>query len=87
MGNSKGILLDEVPQNVMKVARKAVKLIGNGLYGVDIKEIDGKAYIIEVNDNPSIDAGIEDEILKDELYKIIMQSLKNRIKTQIEIQS
>ncbi len=84
-GNSKGIQLEDVPANVMKIAKKAVKLIGNGLYGVDIKEIDGKAYIIEVNDNPSIDAGIEDDILKDDLYKIIMRSLKTRIEANLEM--
>lgn len=86
MGNSSGIPLEEVPPHVMKIAKKSVKLIGNGLYGVDIKEIDGKAFIIEVNDNPSIDAGVEDEILKDELYKKIIQSLKSRIEVMNRIE-
>lgn len=84
-GASRGVPMDEVPPHVLKTSRKAVKLIGNGLYGVDIKELNGKAYIIEINDNPSIDAGVEDEILKDDLYKIIIQSLKNRIEEQLNI--
>ena len=83
-GRSKGFTFDEVPEHVIKTAKKAVKLIGNGLYGVDVKEIDGKAYIIEVNDNPSIDGGIEEEILKDELYKIIIQSLVKKIESNLK---
>ncbi len=50
-----------------------------GLYGVDIKEVNGKFYIIEVNDNPSIDAGVEDAHLGDQLYLNIMSSISNRI--------
>lgn len=84
-GASQGVPMDEVPPHVLKTAKKAVKLIGAGLYGVDIKEMNGKAYIIEINDNPSIDLGVEDEILKDDLYKIIMQSLKNRIEESLNI--
>ena len=33
---------------------------GNGLYGVDIKNNNGDAYVIEVNDNPSIESGEDD---------------------------
>jgi glutathione synthase/RimK-type ligase-like ATP-grasp enzyme len=28
-----------------------------GLYGVDLKQVNGKIYVVEVNDNPSTDAG------------------------------
>jgi len=81
-GASKGIPISEVPLQVLKTSQKAVKLIGNGLYGVDVKEINGKAYIIEVNDNPSIDNGIEDEVLKEELYRIIINAFKERLENQ-----
>ncbi len=47
--------------------------MGDGLYGIDIKERQGKYYVIEVNDNPNIDSGCEDRILKDALYEQIMQ--------------
>ena len=57
----------------------AANLIGQGLYGVDLKEVNGKCYIIEVNDNPSIDAGFEDTGLKDELYLRIMRSFYARL--------
>lgn len=68
--------LNEVPDIVKSTALKAANLIGSGLYGVDIKEKNGQAYIIEVNDNPSIDAGFEDALLGDELYDRIMQYFK-----------
>lgn len=49
------------------------------MYGVDIKEKDDKVYIIEINDNPSIDAGFEDRLLGDELYNTIMQYFKTKL--------
>ncbi|MFT2011073.1 RimK family protein [Pontibacter sp. 13R65] len=70
---------EQVPFVVMHTALKAANLIGDGLYGVDVKEINGKAYIIEVNDNPSIDSGYEDQILKKDLYLSILKSIKKRI--------
>jgi glutathione synthase/RimK-type ligase-like ATP-grasp enzyme len=45
-----------------------------------MKEIDDKFYVIEINDNPNIDAGIEDKILKDKLYDTIMEVFLNKIK-------
>jgi hypothetical protein len=35
--------------------------------------------IIEINDNPSIDAGNEDGVLKDELYLRIMRCFRERL--------
>jgi glutathione synthase/RimK-type ligase-like ATP-grasp enzyme len=35
--------------------------------------------VIEVNDNPSIDAGVEDLVLKDELYLAVIRSITHRI--------
>jgi len=72
-GRSAGGLCDtlpvyKVPKIVLDTALKAASLIGKGLYGVDLKMVDDKAYVIEINDNPSIDHGIEDQILGDELY-------------------
>ena len=34
---------------------KAASLIGDGLYGVDLKQTDDGVYVIEINDNPNID--------------------------------
>lgn len=46
---------------LLDVALKAGNSIGTGLYGVDLKEVDNEYYVIEVNDNPNIDHGLEDE--------------------------
>ncbi|GAB2188668.1 RimK family protein [Sessilibacter sp. MAH2] len=69
----------EVPRPVLKAALKAAAAVGNGLYGIDIKEVDGKAYVLEVNDNPSIDHKVEDAYLGDELYMQVMGEFLNRL--------
>lgn len=67
------------PKKLIRLALKATELIGDGLYGVDIKELNGEFTVIEVNDNPSIESGVEDAILKDELYLRIMEVFLKRI--------
>ncbi|AXR05982.1 RimK family protein [Salinimonas sediminis] len=69
----------EVPKAVLQAATKAAKVVGNGLYGVDIKQSGNKVYVIEVNDNPSIDSGVEDKYLGKALYELIMQEFVNRL--------
>ena len=78
-GNSETVAIKDVPEAVVKTAVKAASLIGDGLSGVDLKMVNGEVYVIEINDNPNIDADVEDDILKDELYTRIIRSLKNRI--------
>lgn len=78
-GNHTTLSIDQVPEQIVNVALKASSLIGDGLYGVDLKFIDDKVYVIEVNDNPNIDFGIEDEILGDELYNRIIDTFVERI--------
>ncbi|WP_262966083.1 RimK family protein [Methylobacter psychrophilus] len=72
----------EVPKAVLEAALKATLPIGNGLYGVDVKEKNGKGYVIEVNDNPNIDSGIEDKYLGDELYRLIMAEFLRRMENR-----
>lgn len=69
----------EVPQPVLQAAIKAAKVVGDGLYGVDIKQAGNKVYVIEVNDNPSIDDGVEDKYLGKGLYELIMQEFADRL--------
>jgi glutathione synthase/RimK-type ligase-like ATP-grasp enzyme len=47
-----------------------------------MKEIGEKFYVIEINDNPNIDSGIEDKILKDKLYDTIMDVFLTKLKAQ-----
>jgi glutathione synthase/RimK-type ligase-like ATP-grasp enzyme len=67
------------PRKAVALAQKAADLIGDGLYGVDIKEADGQFVVIEINDNPNIDSGVEDSILREDLYRRIMESFLRRI--------
>lgn len=69
----------EVPRAVLQAALKAAKQIGEGFYGVDVKQWGDKAYVIEVNDNPSIETGVEDQYLGNELYSLIMQEFFRRL--------
>lgn len=69
----------EVPKKVLDAAVKAAKFIGTGLYGVDVKEHENHAYVLEVNDNPSIDHDVEDQYLGDELYMLIMSEFQRRL--------
>ncbi|EWY38783.1 carboxylate--amine ligase [Skermanella stibiiresistens SB22] len=78
-GSFKTMLVDEAPRAVVEIAVKAAGLIGNGLYGVDLKQNDRGIFVIEINDNPNIDTGVEDLRLKDELYKIIIREFIRRL--------
>jgi glutathione synthase/RimK-type ligase-like ATP-grasp enzyme len=71
--------IEEVPQRAVDTALHASRLIGDGLYGVDVKEVNGRFLVMEINDNPSLEAGCEDKILKDELYTTIMRKFLERL--------
>lgn len=72
----------EVPRAVLDSALKSCAIIGDGLYGVDIKYHEGKAYVIEVNDNPSIDHRVEDAYLGRELYMQVMGEFQRRLEAR-----
>jgi len=78
-GGYETIPLNSIPSKVRKLAIKATSLIGKGLYGVDMKIIDEQPIIIEINDNPSIEHGVEDKIMGNELYRIILREFTNRL--------
>lgn len=48
------------PRDVVRLACKAARLVGSGLYGVDLKDTPDGPVVIEVNDNPNIDTGYDD---------------------------
>lgn len=78
-GGLRTLPIEEAPAEVVDLALKAAGLIGNGLYGVDLKQTAKGVVVIEVNDNPSINQGEEDAILKDELYRRIIQEFILRL--------
>lgn len=79
MGSAETIPVEEAPAAVIATAVKAAGLIGDGLYGVDLKETPRGVVVIEVNDNPNIEQGCEDNVLKDELYRMILKELLRRM--------
>ncbi|MCA9772997.1 MAG: RimK family protein [Myxococcales bacterium] len=78
-GNFDTLAVADAPPQVVRTALRAANLIGDGLYGVDLKQDGRKVYVIEVNDNPNIDAGIEDKALGDGLYRAVMEVFLDRM--------
>lgn len=78
-GDYKTFRVEDAPEAVVKTALKAANLIGSSLYGVDLKQTDKGVVVIEVNDNPNIDDGVEDYVLKDELYKTVIEDFVWRL--------
>ena len=67
--------LDRVPERALRLAVRAACAIGEGLYSVDIKERGGKLFVIEVNDNPSLENG-EEEHYPDVYERIVARLMK-----------
>lgn len=78
-GPTVAMALEDVPEEVIRTALKAANLMGDGFYGVDLKQIGNRCCVIEVNDNPNVDAGNEDSILKDTLYRNVMDVFATRM--------
>ncbi|MEQ9607415.1 MAG: RimK family alpha-L-glutamate ligase, partial [Kiloniellaceae bacterium] len=81
-GASKTLAIADAPEAVVNTALAAANLIGDGLYGVDLKQNERGVFVIEINDNPSIEAGVEDAVLKDGLYTAIVQDFIRRIESR-----
>jgi glutathione synthase/RimK-type ligase-like ATP-grasp enzyme len=82
IGKAQSFFVEDVPSYIVDTALKAANLIGDGLYGVDLKETSRGPSVIEINDNPNIDDGVEDSCLKDELYRLIIKDFIRRIESQ-----
>ena len=74
-GKVEGVPVATAPKELLKVAKMGAAAIGTGLYGVDVKQVDEKTfYVIEVNDNPTILAGYEDQAAP-RIYEDIVRAL------------
>jgi glutathione synthase/RimK-type ligase-like ATP-grasp enzyme len=78
-GNFQTMAVADAPQAVIRLALRAAQAVGDGLYGVDIKQHGRRLYVIEVNDNPSVDAGVEDQVLGDTLYQRLAAVFLERV--------
>ncbi len=71
-GYVEAVSRDLIDPKLKDLSIQVSKLIGKGLYGLDIKETSSGYKVIEINENPSIYSGDEDKIDKDIYEKIIM---------------
>jgi len=78
-GDHNTVPLGEAPPAVIDVGLRAAQLIGDGLYGVDIKETSDGIFVVEVNDNPNIDHGIEDAAEKDQVWVELTRWFTDRL--------
>lgn len=78
-GRVETLAVARAPRELIRLAVTAASAVGDGLYGVDMKQRGDQFYLIEVNDNPTIETGCEDKVLGDRLYARIMKSLLYRI--------
>ncbi len=60
-GAVRGVELKKANPRLLEMAVEAAAAIGKGLYGIDIKQVGDEFVVIEVNDNPTISAGEEDQ--------------------------
>jgi glutathione synthase/RimK-type ligase-like ATP-grasp enzyme len=65
--------LDKAPPELIDIAVRAARPIGEGFYGVDIKETERGFIVMEVNDNPNLEHGIEDQVGKDEIWTRLLK--------------
>ena len=81
-GGFRSFKLSETPAHVVDTAVRAARCIGEGLYGVDLKETRDGVFVIEVNDNPNLDHGCEDAGEKDEVWTRLTQWFLDRLDKQ-----
>src|SRR5262249_16794085 len=71
--------LDQAPREVMDLAVRAARPIGDGLYGVDLKQTPDGIVVMEGNHNPNIGPGIEAAVAKDEVGTRILRWFTERL--------
>ena len=72
-GRTQAVPVETVPKAVRETALAAARLIGDGFYGVDLKETEAGVFVIEINDNPNLDHGLEDRVAGDAVYHRLLE--------------
>lgn len=78
-GKVEAVARAEAPGEVVGLALRAASLIGEGLYGVDIKETPAGPVVIEINDNPNLDVGYDDAADGARIYEDLVEYFLHRI--------
>ncbi|WP_349357418.1 RimK family protein [Stappia sp.] len=81
-GGFKTVPLAETPPAVVDTAVRAARLIGDGFYGVDLKAVGDRVVVIEINDNPNLDHGVEDAAEKDMVWERLVRWFVRRIEAR-----
>ncbi|HPF15600.1 MAG TPA: RimK family alpha-L-glutamate ligase, partial [Planctomycetota bacterium] len=81
-GRVKHFSLATAPKQVIDIAVRAAACIGDGLYGVDLKETSDGIVVIEVNDNPNLDHGLEDAAEKNDVWVRLTQWFLDRLEAK-----
>ena len=81
-GRVQAVPLDAVPAEVLAAAVNSARLVGNSFYGVDLKSTAAGVYVIEINDNPNLDAGVEDADRGDALYVTLLSHFLKQVESR-----
>jgi glutathione synthase/RimK-type ligase-like ATP-grasp enzyme len=81
-GRTEAVKISETPPDVLQAATAAARLIGDGFYGVDLKQTAAGVFVIEINDNPNLDVGAEDKVLGDEVYRRLLGHLLKKFEAR-----
>jgi len=82
-GGFETLAIADAPREVIEIAKKAANLIGNGLYGIDMKQNENGIFVIEINDNPNLETEVEGAVLKDELWRAIIGWFSTRLERRM----
>jgi glutathione synthase/RimK-type ligase-like ATP-grasp enzyme len=78
-GSSRTFPIDQAPPDVLDAGVRAASLIGDGLYGVDLKETPDGVTVIEINDNPNLWHGVEDAVGKADVWNRLTRWFTTRV--------
>lgn len=82
-GGFETLAVADAPEDVISIAVKAARLIGRGLYGIDLKQNENGVFVIEINDNPNLESDVEGQVIKDRLWQALIEWFAKRLETRM----
>ncbi len=79
-GRVEAVARADAPADVVALATEAARLLGEGLYGVDLKVGPDGPVVIEVNDNPNLDVGLDDAADGAVIYEDLLRWYGRRLR-------
>jgi glutathione synthase/RimK-type ligase-like ATP-grasp enzyme len=83
-GGFRAFDLDQASREVIDIAVRAARSVGEGFYGVDLKQTADGIVVMEVNENPSLEHGIEDTAGKDEIWRRLLRWFIDRFEQKLK---